>query len=133
MKRNCLFFTIILLFASTYTAHSLEIERVFRPARVTRGNTNVIRIQPIDEAAWLWISGDNGLTEKGDETPHSKSVAKGKVKFLKFKNEFACGGIEIKLAGTWCLTIYLNSRRNQIVSCTHDICKSKIISTLDEI
>lgn len=88
MKRNCLFFTIIFLFASTYTAHSLEIERVFRPARVTRGNTNVIRIQPIDEAAWLWISGDNGLTEKGDETPHSKSVAKGKVKFLKFKNEF---------------------------------------------
>ena len=28
--------------------------RVFRQARVTRGNTNILRVQPIDDASWVW-------------------------------------------------------------------------------
>ena len=34
--------------------------RVFRPAPTLRGNVNVIRSQPIDEASWLWLPGDSG-------------------------------------------------------------------------
>jgi len=30
------------------------VDRMFRDARVTRGNTNILRIQPIDEASWVW-------------------------------------------------------------------------------
>ena len=31
-----------------------RICRAFRDARVTRGNTNILRVQPIDEASWVW-------------------------------------------------------------------------------
>ena len=47
-----------------------EIERIFRPARHSRGNTNILRLQPIDEASWVW---------KGDAP---------KTCFLKFEKEF---------------------------------------------
>jgi len=33
---------------------NFSICRVFRDARVTRGNTNILRVQPIDEASWVW-------------------------------------------------------------------------------
>ena len=38
-------------------------DRVFRDARVTRGNTNVLKVQPIDDASWLWMSGDSGSSQ----------------------------------------------------------------------
>ena len=44
--------------AGWIVAGEAQVERVFRPARVTRGNTNISRIQPIDEAAWVWLKGD---------------------------------------------------------------------------
>ena len=33
---------------------SFSVSRAFRDARVTRGNTNILRVQPIDEASWVW-------------------------------------------------------------------------------
>ena len=33
-------------------------ERVFREPRVTRGNTNLLRVQPIDRASWIWTADD---------------------------------------------------------------------------
>lgn len=47
-----------------------EVRRAFRERRVTRGNTNIIALQPADEASWIWHP-----TEKG-------------VVFLKFRNVF---------------------------------------------
>ena len=32
----------------------MAIRRIFREPRYTRGNTNIIKIQPVDEAAWVW-------------------------------------------------------------------------------
>ncbi len=46
--------------------------RAFRDARVTRGNTNILRIQPIDSATWIWA-------------PNKQNTA---PLFLKFRNEF---------------------------------------------
>ena len=88
MKKYLFLAVLSFLVALSQTARAMEIERVFRPQRVTRGNTNVLKIQPIDDAAWLWVKGDNGLTEKGDETPHSGRVNSSDVKFAKFKIEF---------------------------------------------
>ena len=70
------------------------VRRVFRDARVTRGNTNILNVQPIDDASWLWMSGDGGLSQgkvdfwEGDRK--GKSV-EGEVLFLKFRNEFNVG------------------------------------------
>ena len=71
-----------------------HICRAFRDARVTRGNTNILKVQPIDDASWLWMPGDGGLSQgkvdfwEGDRK--GKSV-EGDVTFLKFRNEFNVG------------------------------------------
>ena len=71
-----------------------HICRAFRDARVTRGNTNILKVQPIDDASWLWMPGDSGLSQskvdfwEGDRK--GKSV-EGDVTFLKFRNEFNVG------------------------------------------
>ena len=49
-----------------------SVRRIFREPRLTRGNTNVMKVQPIDEAAWVWMPGDGGQG----------------VSFLSFRNEF---------------------------------------------
>ena len=57
--------------------------RVFRAARNTRGNTNVVRSQPIDHASWIWApsaavpSAENGV-------------------FLRFRRKFSSGGERIR-------------------------------------
>ncbi len=48
------------------------VERIFREPRYTRGNTNIIRVQPIDYASWIWLPNDNS-----------------KRKVVKFKKTFA--------------------------------------------
>ena len=70
------------------------VTRVFRPARHTRGNTNVFRGQPIDEASWLWLPGDSGMTvlremEMGDH-PYGDSMTP--PVFLRFRRRFEGGG-----------------------------------------
>ncbi len=38
---------------------AFTVERIFRPARYTRGNLNIIRVQPIDYASWIWLPDDS--------------------------------------------------------------------------
>jgi len=47
-------------------AHGLSVRRIFREARVTRGNTNILKVQPIDDAAWVWMPGDSGMAQIGE-------------------------------------------------------------------
>ncbi len=51
---------------------TFTVERIFRPARYTRGNLNRVREQPIDHASWIWL--------KGDTLP---------ARIVKFKKTFA--------------------------------------------
>ena len=66
------------------------VKRVFREARVTRGNTNVLRVQPIDNAAWVWLKGDSGMSQLGEGalSTHPGDGVSMKPVFLKFRNEF---------------------------------------------
>ena len=34
-------------------AYGVSIERIIKPPRFTRGNTSILPVQPIDQAAWL--------------------------------------------------------------------------------
>ena len=67
------------------------VDRVFRDARPTRGNTNILKILPIDDASWLWIPGvaakTDGKTDFWDGERNGKPV-EGGVTFVKFRNEF---------------------------------------------
>ena len=49
-----------------------SIRRVFREPRLMRGNTNITKVQPIDDAAWIWLKGEDAAQPT----------------FLKFRNEF---------------------------------------------
>ena len=68
-----------------------HICRAFRDARPTRGNTNILKIQPIDDASWLWMPGTAlktaSKTDFWDGDRKGKPV-EGGVTFLKFRNEF---------------------------------------------
>jgi hypothetical protein len=46
--------TIVVLTAFLSAQAKTQVERKFRRAHNTRGNTNIVRVQPVDEAAWLW-------------------------------------------------------------------------------
>ena len=67
-----------------------SVRRVFRAARVTRGNTNIMKVQPIDDAAWLWMPGDSGQSAIGERAlgAHPRGGCEMEPVFLKFRNEF---------------------------------------------
>ncbi len=39
-------------------SEAFTVKQIFRPAINTRGNLNIIRLQPIDHASWIWLPGD---------------------------------------------------------------------------
>ncbi len=54
---------------------AFEVEQVFKPERVTRGNVNLEPLQAIDAAAWVWLDGVGGA--RGEHTP-----------FVRFRKDF---------------------------------------------
>ena len=68
--RGLVLATLALGAATQAAADGQAVRRVFRPARVTRGNTNIVKIQPVDRASWIWSPSASG----GD--------------FLKFRKRF---------------------------------------------
>ena len=57
----------VLVAVESFSASAFEIRQVFKPERTMRGNVNLVPIQPIDEAAWVWCEGV-GIAH-GDYTP----------------------------------------------------------------
>ena len=48
--KNCL---IPLMLAVAVQA--AEVKQIFRPERYERGNVNIVPLQPIDDASWVWL------------------------------------------------------------------------------
>ena len=68
---------------------SFSVKRVFREARVTRGNTNVMKLQPVDDASWIWIPGDSGEAGRSVEWgDHPQADVSADAKFVAFRAEF---------------------------------------------
>ena len=91
MKKSTLIVALVAGAVSfTVLADAPSVTRIFRPARNTRGNTNVVRIQPIDEASWVWMPGDSGMEKVGEATldVHPTGGNATDPVFLKFRNEF---------------------------------------------
>ncbi|HNX05811.1 MAG TPA: hypothetical protein PKI32_09930, partial [Opitutales bacterium] len=66
---------MMLVAAIAGLAAAFEVKQVFSPERFTRGNVNLIPMQPIDEAAWVWLDGVGPAD--GKHTP-----------FVRFRNDF---------------------------------------------
>ncbi len=63
-------------------ADAFTVERIFREPRLTR-------VQPIDNASWLWLPGDAGVLPQEDRWTATKGGNPDKsVTFLKFKKAF---------------------------------------------
>ena len=69
-----------------------RIRRAFRAPHVTRGSTNVLRCQPIDDASWIWAPVKPAAV--GPDADYWKQDRNGVVyvdstlAFLKFRKEF---------------------------------------------
>ncbi len=82
--------TYLMLPLLAVVAHAADVRQVFRAERYERGNVNVSPLQPIDEAAWVWLPGHDEwgeahLVNKKAETPGT---------FVRFRKEFKVAGTE---------------------------------------
>ncbi|MCQ2389729.1 MAG: DUF4886 domain-containing protein, partial [Kiritimatiellae bacterium] len=64
------------------------VRRAFRDARLTRGNTNLMKIQPIDEASWLWIAEDAGASVGAMNITHSAQTGREPSQVCVFRKSF---------------------------------------------
>ena len=84
--RTLLAVTGLVLCQSTLFA---EVRQVFRPERFTRGDEDVRRVQPIDEASWIWSDGAANWADAayGVRPNHDRDVMP--QTFLRFRRTFA--------------------------------------------
>lgn len=70
------------LFAETGVA------RIFREPRFSRGDTNVVKVQPIDDASWIWHPGDLALSEGAGAITHGAQKENAPSKVMVFEKSF---------------------------------------------
>ena len=88
--------TIILAALALSVAHlaladGVAVRRIFREPRVTRGNTNIVKVQPVDWASWIWSPKAPGTCELAadwEAMTRDSFAAKDGV-FLKFRKRFS--------------------------------------------
>ena len=68
----------------------MHSERLFRPERRTRGDTNVFPLQPIDAASWIWRAGEDrwGAAAFADTRTSPEALAAAPQTFLRFRCGF---------------------------------------------
>ena len=91
MKKSTLVVALVAGAASfTVLADTPSVTRIFRAPRHTRGNTNIMKVQPIDDAAWIWLKGDSGMSQIGEGAlgAHPSGGSSMRPTFLRFRNEF---------------------------------------------
>ena len=67
---------------------SAATERIFRPARNTRGNTNTVKIQPIDYASWIWHPEDLAMSGGASAITHDAQTQRDVAPVMIFEKEF---------------------------------------------
>ena len=78
------------VFAAMASLQAATVERMFRPERYSRGDTNVRVQQPIDEAAWVWRAGCDqwGGAVFSDTRTDPATLAKMPQSFFRFRRDF---------------------------------------------
>ncbi len=99
-----------------------RVERVLLPERFVRGNTGIVPVQAIDDAAWVWHPTANGDRERNQrvaglvgrrEVVYQFSRRWDDAVFLRFKNTFASQGgapLRIHVSGDERFVLFLDGR-----------------------
>lgn len=88
MKANWAF--LIGVVVAAVSARAATVERVFRPERHSRGDTNVRVQQPIDEASWIWAKGSDiwGAAVFSETRTAPEVLTKMPQSFFRFRRDF---------------------------------------------
>lgn len=88
MKANWAFLIGVVVAAAS--ARAATVERVFRPERHSRGDTNVRVQQPIDEASWIWAKGSDiwGAAVFSETRTAPEVLTKMPQSFFRFRRDF---------------------------------------------
>ena len=86
----------IMLLAAVWisVAGAHEVEQVFRPERFVGGDTNIRRLQDIDEASWIWLDGLDVWGAAIFTETRPKGLEKVPSHFVKFRRDFEAIGSE---------------------------------------
>ena len=84
MMRNRLMSAVVAFAAVVAASGAVEVRQIFRAERFQRGDTNVSRLQEIDDASWIWHP---TAVERGEV---------GKYAFLRFRKEFTADAAPLR-------------------------------------
>ena len=76
------------------------VERLYRTPRYERGDTNIRRLQPVDDAAWVWHP---ALTNE---------IAVAPERYLRFRRRFEAPGGDLRFCGR--LSRYADGQPNRL-------------------
>ena len=99
MKVCTLFRLALVSAAMLFSAHAAEnlpvVQKVFLPPRLHPGNTGIVALQPIDEAAWIWHP-DYSPTSKA---AHADVFAGGwrEPVLLRFRRQFEATASPVRI------------------------------------
>lgn len=93
------------------TQAGASIEKVFLPQRLHIGNTGLIPVQPIDEAAWIWHP-DFGQVSAPSHAPLFSGGWRGPM-LLRFRKAFQASGtpLRIHVSADERFELYLDGKR----------------------
>ncbi len=109
----------LLIFAAVcgvpFVVCASECVQVFKPVRLTRGDTNIRRVQDIDEAAWIWMPGHEVW---GVEIAENNAwdvrfdMKKMNGSFFRFRNWFVSDGSPLRfdVSADERFTLYLDGK-----------------------
>lgn len=120
MKKGSLPLALASLFVGIVALADVDdsslFRRIFREPRLTRGSTNVYRVQPIDEAAWLWLPGAEkspvflkfhvDFEVKAGEAPLVIDVSADERYYLTCDGEFVSRGPNRSTVENWQYNTY---------------------------
>ena len=91
-----------------------ECVRVFKPVRLTRGDTNIRRVQDIDDASWIWMPGHDvwGVEAECNAWNVRFGMTKAPDAFFRFRNRFVSDGAPVKfdVSADERFTLYLDGK-----------------------
>ncbi|MGN0854834.1 MAG: hypothetical protein ACI4R9_04865 [Kiritimatiellia bacterium] len=64
------------------------VRRLFREPRFMRGDTNLVKIQPIDDASWIWHPDDLALSEGARSITHDAQKGDAPATVMVFEKTF---------------------------------------------
>ena len=115
VKKSTFGLSIALALTAACQASAVQVRQVFRAERLDRGDTNVRRVQPIDEAAWVWMPGHDrwGVAADFESWNVRFGIKTYPVDFFHFRRTFASDGSALRfdVSADERFVLYLDGRQ----------------------